>query len=39
MIYFMKNTKVMINAHFEKDKRTDLKVEFRFFENLCLAWV
>ncbi|HSN09364.1 MAG TPA: 4'-phosphopantetheinyl transferase superfamily protein [Hanamia sp.] len=28
-----------INAHFEKDERTDLVVEFRFFENLCLAWV
>jgi phosphopantetheinyl transferase len=28
-----------IHAHFEKDQRTDLIVEFRFFENLCVAWV
>ena len=28
-----------IHAHFDKGERTDLIVEFRFFENLCLAWV
>ena len=33
------NEQGFINAHFEKDERTDLIVEFRFFENLCLAWV
>jgi len=29
----------ILNAHFEKENRTDLKIEYRFFENLCLAWV
>ena len=28
-----------INAHFEKEEKTELKVDFRFFGNLCLAWV
>ncbi|HXS59109.1 MAG TPA: 4'-phosphopantetheinyl transferase superfamily protein [Hanamia sp.] len=28
-----------INAHFIKDEKTDLKIEFRFFDNLCLTWV
>ena len=28
-----------INAHFIKDEKTDLKLEFRFFEKLCLVWV
>ena len=28
-----------INANFIKDEKVDLKIEFRFFENLCLAWV
>ncbi len=29
----------LIKAHFEKEERTDLQIEFKFFENLCLAWV
>ncbi len=29
----------MIKAHFQKEEIIDLKVAFRFFENLCLAWV
>jgi phosphopantetheinyl transferase len=33
------NEQGFINAHFEKGERTDLIVEFRFFGNLCLAWV
>jgi len=33
------NEQGFINAHFVKDKKTELKVEFRFFGNLCLAWV
>jgi phosphopantetheinyl transferase len=37
-LYF-ENEQGFINAHFEKDERTDLIVEFRFLENLCLAWV
>jgi phosphopantetheinyl transferase len=28
-----------IDAHFIKDEKTDLKLEFRFFEKLCLVWV
>ncbi len=28
-----------INAHFIKDEKIDLKIEFRFFDNLCLTWV
>lgn len=28
-----------MKAHFEKEERSNLKVEFRFFKNLCLAWV
>ena len=27
-----------INAHFIKDEKTYLKLEFRFFEKLCLVW-
>jgi phosphopantetheinyl transferase len=27
-----------IDAHFIKDERTDLKMQFHFFENLCLVW-
>lgn len=27
-----------INAHFIKEERTELKLEFRFFEKLCLVW-
>jgi phosphopantetheinyl transferase len=29
----------VINAHFVKEEKTELKVDFRFFGNLCLAWV
>jgi phosphopantetheinyl transferase len=28
-----------INANFIKDQEVDLKIEFRFFGDLCLAWV
>ena len=28
-----------INANFIKDEKIDLKIHFRFFDNLCLAWV
>jgi len=28
-----------MKAHFEKQERTDLTVEFKLFEKLCLAWV
>ena len=28
-----------IKANFIKDEKVDLKIEFRFFGNLCLAWV
>lgn len=33
------NKSGFINARFIKDNTTDLKIEFRFFENLCLTWV
>jgi phosphopantetheine--protein transferase-like protein len=36
---FMKDNKGFINTHFIKGERTDLKLEFRFFGKLCLAWV
>ncbi|HET7116239.1 MAG TPA: 4'-phosphopantetheinyl transferase superfamily protein [Hanamia sp.] len=36
---FLENEKGFINAHFIKDERIELKIEFRFFEKLCLAWV
>lgn len=29
----------MIESHFQKQQRTDLEVEFKFFEDLCLTWV
>lgn len=29
----------IITAHFVKNEKTDLTVEFRFFGDLCLAWV
>jgi phosphopantetheinyl transferase len=28
-----------IDAHFQKVERIDLKIEFTFFDKLCLAWV
>ena len=28
-----------IDAYFIKETTTELKIQFRFFENLCLAWV
>ncbi|HUZ57884.1 MAG TPA: 4'-phosphopantetheinyl transferase superfamily protein [Hanamia sp.] len=36
---FFENDEGFIDAHFIKDERIELKIEFRFFENLCLAWV
>lgn len=36
---FFKNHCGIMNAHFQKQERIDLKVEFKFFENLCLTWV
>ena len=37
--YNFKNESGNIDAHFVKDERTDLELEFRFFEKLCLVWV
>ena len=36
---FFENGKGFIGAHFIKDERVNLKIEFQFFNNLCLAWV
>lgn len=36
---FFENERGIIDAYFLKDERIDLKIEFRFFGNLCLAWV
>lgn len=36
---FCVNRHGMIEAHFEKQERTELVIEFIFFENLCLTWV
>ena len=36
---FFENEKGFIDAHFIKDEKIDLKIEFRFFGKLCLAWV
>jgi phosphopantetheinyl transferase len=36
---FCVNRHGMIEAHFEKLERTELVIEFIFFENLCLTWV
>lgn len=36
---FLKNEEGFINAHFIKDGMKELKIEFRFFGKLCLAWV
>lgn len=33
------NEQGSIDAHFIKDERIDLKIDFRFFQELCLAWV
>lgn len=33
------NEEGFINAHFVKEEKTELKIDFRFFGNLCLAWV
>ena len=35
----LENEHGFINAHFEKAEKTELKVNFRFFGNLCVAWV
>jgi phosphopantetheinyl transferase len=37
-LYF-ENGQGFINASFIKDEKVDLKIAFRFFEKLCLAWV
>jgi hypothetical protein len=36
---FFKDNEGFINAHFIKDERIELKIEFKFFDKLCLAWV
>lgn len=36
---FFRNEEGFINAHFIKDEKIDLKIEFRFFDKLCLVWV
>ncbi len=36
---FFENDVEFIDAHFIKDERIDLKIEIRFFGELCLAWV
>lgn len=36
---FFENEKGHIDAHFVKEERINLKIDFRFFDNLCLAWV
>ncbi len=36
---FFEDEKGFIEARFIKDQMIDLKIEFRFFGNLCLAWV
>ncbi len=36
---FYQEKEGLIKAHFEKEERTDLQIEFKVFENLCLAWV
>lgn len=33
------NDQGFIDAYFQKEKKIDLKIEFRFFDKLCLAWV
>jgi phosphopantetheine--protein transferase-like protein len=35
----IKDNNGFIDAHFIKEERVDLKIEFRFFGVLCLAWV
>jgi hypothetical protein len=36
---FFESQKGKIDAHFIKDTKIDLKLEFRFFQKLCLVWV
>lgn len=36
---FYEDGQGFINANFIKDQEVDLKIEFRFFGDLCLAWV
>ena len=36
---FFENDAGVIDAYFRKETTVDLKIEFRFFQNLCLAWV
>ncbi|MGN6246983.1 MAG: 4'-phosphopantetheinyl transferase family protein [Ginsengibacter sp.] len=33
------NDEGVLKSHFFKEKSIDLKIEYKFFENLCLAWV
>ncbi len=37
--FYFENEQGIIDAQFIKDKKTDLKIEFKFFAKLCLAWV
>ncbi len=36
---FFEKEQGFINAQFIKEERIDLKIEFKFFEALCLAWL
>jgi phosphopantetheinyl transferase len=36
---FYENEEGFIDAHFIKEERIDLKIDFRFFQNISLAWV
>ncbi len=36
---YLENNRGFIQAKFIKDRIEELKIEFRFFENLCLSWV
>lgn len=36
---FLENGEGFINANFIKNTMIDLKIEFRFLQNLCLTWV
>ena len=36
---FLENERGYIDAHFIKEEKINLKIEFQFFDNLCVAWV
>jgi phosphopantetheinyl transferase (holo-ACP synthase) len=36
---FLENDEGVIDAYFKNETTVELKIEFRFFKNLCLAWV